>query len=102
LRNKRDTAQHANEYFRNIPKGTSPIADEIDGADPTAPVAEDGAEALLDILSALEVIYPQNVTVFSTEEGSFGDPDGNDGFYDNFLEAIDGSYCDKSSGNYPR
>jgi tripeptidyl-peptidase-1 len=86
----------ANGDCRNIPQGTSPIADEIDGASATSPQSTDGGEALLDINAALEIIYPQNVTVFTTSSDV---QDDGDGFFDNFLDAIDGSYCDSSSGN---
>ena len=62
------------QYFTHIPNGTAPIDLSIDGGapPPSAPHARDwhkvGGESDLDLQSALPIVYPQNVTVYQTDD----------------------------------
>lgn len=45
-------------------------------------------------LTVIAIIHPQGATVFQTDESQFG---SGRGFFNNFLDAIDGSYCNYSA-----
>lgn len=66
-------------YSSNIPQGTHPIADEINGANASTTVAKASTEADLDFEVAYPIVYPQNLTDFQLG-----------GFFNAFLDAIDG------------
>ena len=89
-----------------IPQGTHPTLDGIDGA--TAPVtntANAGAESDLDFQISYPIIYPQNSILFQTDDDVYEANYTFEGFLNNFLDAIDGSYCSYSAfgetGNSP-
>ncbi|PCG93932.1 hypothetical protein PENOC_085330 [Penicillium occitanis (nom. inval.)] len=72
-----------------IPNGTAPILKSIDGG--TAPGSLVDGESNLDFSLAFPIVYPQNVTLFQTDDqywSAFGQ-----GLFNTFLDAIDGSYC---------
>lgn len=78
----------------HIPNGTHPKPAFIDGA--TAPVSEQegGGESLLDFQLAYPIIYPQTITLFQTDDAPNADGEyGKMGFFNTFLDALDGSYC---------
>jgi tripeptidyl-peptidase-1 len=81
------------KYNRKIPKGTSPILRLVDGATAPASVSQAGAESLLDLSLAFPLVYPQKIELFQVDD----DPTENNyeygGFFNTFLDAIDGSYC---------
>ena len=86
-------------YSTKIPKGTGPIKNLIDGA--VAPVAQNsplnGGESDVDINLALSLIYPQSVTLYQVEDPVQAGT--RSGWLNNFLDALDGSYCTyKSNG----
>ena len=87
-----------NDFFLtlapNIPQGTHPILDGIDGATaPVATLADAGSESDLDFQISYPIIYPQNSILFQTDDDDYEDDYTYDGFLNNFLDAIDGSYC---------
>ncbi|KAH8817290.1 peptidase S8/S53 domain-containing protein [Xylogone sp. PMI_703] len=91
--------QDLNLFFENfapnIPSGTGPIAAFVDGA--TAPTSQRnaGLESSLDFDIAYPLIYPQTITLYQTDASQFeGDRIG---LFNNFLDAVDGSYCTFSS-----
>ena len=89
-----------------IPQGTHPTLDGIDGATaPVANVANAGAESDLDFQISYPIIYPQNSILFQTDDDVYEANYTFDGFLNNFLDAIDGSYCSYSAfgetGNSP-
>lgn len=71
----------------NIPQGTGPKLDLINGA--TAPNRQQdaGGESTLDFDMAYPIIYPQTMTLFQVRS----DYD----IFIAFLDAIDGSFCSK-------
>ncbi|KAJ3481543.1 hypothetical protein NLG97_g7795 [Lecanicillium saksenae] len=77
------------EVAKNIPKGTRPKIDLIswkDGKKPN-PNAANG-EADLDFDMAIPIVYPQRTEIFSVS-----------GAWEQWLDAIDGSYCQEGSDN---
>ncbi|CRG84245.1 Aorsin [Talaromyces islandicus] len=73
-----------------IPNGTAPIPAFIDGAKAPADVA--GGESNLDFQLAYPIIYPQNITLYQTDDSYYAEG-YSQGFFNTFLDAIDGSYC---------
>ncbi|GKZ19826.1 tripeptidyl-peptidase sed1 [Aspergillus brasiliensis] len=95
-----------NLFFANfaseIPQGTHPTLDSIDGA--TAPVDVDdaGSESDLDFQVAYPIIWPQNTILYQTDDPNYEDHYTYKGLLNNFLYAIDGSYCDETSSLDPQ
>ena len=75
------------EYATNIPQGTGPKVNEIDGAVAPVPASSAGGESLLDFCVAYPIIYPQGTTLFQTDDANQGQKVG---FFQDFLDAIDG------------
>lgn len=88
--------------FTNITNGTHPIDKAIDGgvASTTDP-SQDGFEAMLDLLMAYPIVYPQTITIFNEDDTWY--QNGGSYFlgayylFNDFLDAIDGSYCTYSA-----
>lgn len=87
-------------FFANftpqIPKGTTPIPLNIDGANAvTTNVSDAGEEAMLDLELVYPIVYPQTVTVFQEDDPVYEqNPNTTYTFgFNTFLDAIDGSYC---------
>jgi tripeptidyl-peptidase I len=83
------------QYSPRIKNGTAPIFDSIDGgvAQTTDQGFEYNGESDLDLQYAMTLVYPQTVTLYQVgdiyESGSFN----------NFLDAIDGTYCTFEGGD---
>ncbi|KAL8832256.1 MAG: hypothetical protein Q9191_000388 [Dirinaria sp. TL-2023a] len=98
-----------NDFFATlapqIPQGTHPTLDGIDGATAPVPVAQAGPESDLDFQISYPIIYPQNSILFQTDDNPYEANYTFQGFLNNFLDAIDGSYCTYSAfgetGNSP-
>ncbi|GKZ77719.1 hypothetical protein AnigIFM56816_000500 [Aspergillus niger] len=85
-------------FFRNftpyIPKGTHPKPAFIDGASAPVSVADAGAESDLDFQLAYPIVYPQTITLYQTDDYDYASGEvETDGFFNTFLDAVDGSYC---------
>ncbi|UKZ74649.1 hypothetical protein TrVFT333_002319 [Trichoderma virens FT-333] len=85
----------------NIPKGTYPENRLVDGAigsyeDIVATIGSNfgglGLESTLDFQSAIPLIWPQKTVLFQTND-EYYEIVGTQGFFNTFLDAIDGSYC---------
>ncbi|KAL4948193.1 peptidase S8/S53 domain-containing protein [Aspergillus filifer] len=85
---------------QQIPNGTHPVLHGINGG--VAPTAQDiaGPESAIDFQLSYPLIWPQQSTLFQTDDpvyqqmmdnGTLGQYPGG---FNNFLDAIDGSYCD--------
>ncbi|PMB69550.1 Tripeptidyl-peptidase sed1 [Beauveria bassiana] len=77
-------------YAPSIPKGTGPKVDllNFNGQKPNPEYA--AGEAALDFDMAIPMIYPQGTELFQSKDNfSRSTP----GFFNVFLDAIDGSYC---------
>lgn len=92
-------------YYPRIPNGTHPILEAIDGAVAPVSVADAGLESDLDFQISYPIIWPQNSVLFQTDDVPYENNYTFNGFLNNFLDAIDGSYCSYSAfgetGNSP-
>ena len=77
-----------------IPQGTAPKVYEINGA--KAPGEEVDGEELLDIQMAWPIAWPQNITIFQVPGISYSVYQG---LADDFLDAVDGSFCTYDGGD---
>ncbi|KAF2087709.1 alkaline serine protease AorO [Saccharata proteae CBS 121410] len=76
---------------QNIPVTTRPDLEGIDGG--TAPMAFAGGESDLDFQISYPIIYPQNSILFQTDDIPYEMDYEFVGIFNNFLAALDGSYC---------
>lgn len=101
-----------NLFFRyfapNVPQGTHPTVDSVDGG--TAPVApssiRNSGESDIDLDLSYSLIYPQSVIVYQVDDlPNASGKTGKEGFFNTFLDAVDGSYCNYTAygitGNSP-
>lgn len=91
-------------FFKNftpsIPQGTHPTPQFIDGANAPVAVNEAGGESDLDFELAYPLIYPQNISLYQTDDSFYtGLESDSSGFLNTFLDALDGSYCTYSAFN---
>ncbi|KAI1298791.1 subtilisin-like protein [Xylaria venustula] len=82
----------------NVPTGTYPEERLIDGAigsieTPSPFPLEVGLESSLDFDASWPLIYPQGVVLFQTDDEYYEYNYTYNGFWNTFLDAIDGSYC---------
>ncbi|KAH8821350.1 peptidase S8/S53 domain-containing protein [Xylogone sp. PMI_703] len=82
-------------YSSNVPSGTAPIYLPIDGGY-MAPGKDSATlgESNLDLMYAMSLVYPQSVSLYET-----GDNDSHQATENNFLDAVDGSYCSYDGGD---
>lgn len=79
--------------YNAIPIGTHPEGSMVDGAQaPVLPI-ETGGESALDFQISYPIIWPQNSVLFQTDDPQYSSTMQYPGFMNNFLDAIDGSYC---------
>jgi tripeptidyl-peptidase-1 len=98
------------KYFaKDIPKGTHPKLDSINGATAPTNPQNGGSESIIDLTLAFSLIYPQNITLYQTgftkkqakhllkeAHGSPGNKKeiaGGIAIVENLLNAVDGSFC---------
>lgn len=96
-----------------IPNGTHPAGYSIDGGRGNAtfqqwPTSNNGDEASLDLDLAYPIVYPQEIGVWSENDLHYQHWIKNDTWlwgFNQFLDAVDGSYCTFSAygetGDYP-
>lgn len=91
-----DLDLHFQKYNPNIPQGTHPKLDSIDGG--FAPVPADSelntGESALDMQIAYSLIYPQKIILYQVDDAVY---DPIDMEFNTFLDALDGSYCTYSA-----
>jgi tripeptidyl-peptidase I len=54
---------------------------------------------MLDLDVAYPVIYPQNVRLFSVDDFHYDNVQFTNGYFNTFLDALDGSYCTRTAFN---
>lgn len=82
--------------YGNVPNDTAPILERIDGGYLSNETGSGTrGESNLDLCYAMALVYPQNVTLFQVGDGVVWNPATNN----NFLDAIDGSYCTFEGGD---
>ncbi|KAI0016302.1 subtilisin-like protein [Xylariomycetidae sp. FL0641] len=99
-----DLQSFLEQFAPNIPPTTRPLNVSIDLDEWHYNISGDPSqyqpgEADLDIEMALPIIYPQNVTVFQTDDDWYAYDTTHQGLFNTFLDAIDGSYCNYSAYN---
>ena len=82
---------------REIPSGTGPTLDSIQGGvdQTTTQSFNDNGESDLDLEYAIALVYPQQVTLYQTGDLVIG------ASFNNFLDGIDASYCSSGGGDNP-
>lgn len=73
--------------------GTAPKVNSINGA--TAPGAAIDGEESLDLQMAYPITFPQTIEIFQTPSNN------KNGFGNDFLDAVDGTYCTYDGGDDP-
>ncbi|KAK8006812.1 hypothetical protein PG989_000802 [Apiospora arundinis] len=86
----------------NIPKGTYPEERLVDGAvgaieEPSPYPIEAGSESALDFDAAWPLIWPQGTVLYQVDDEYYEHSSNFSGFWNTFLDAIDGSYCSYSA-----
>lgn len=71
-----------------IPNGTFPTVNQIDGAVNVNTESAGGTEALLDFQISYPIIYPQNSILFLTDSEQQAESEHNVGMFNTFLDAI--------------
>ncbi|KAL4903035.1 hypothetical protein BDW74DRAFT_157321 [Aspergillus multicolor] len=84
-------------FTKHIPNGTHPKVNGINGGfAPTPYLNSSGPESTLDLEMSYPYIWPQNAIVFQIDDPKWFE-NGTDapytGIFNNFLDGIDGSYC---------
>ncbi|TVY83605.1 Tripeptidyl-peptidase sed1 [Lachnellula suecica] len=80
-------------FAQSVPQGTGPKLEAIDGAVAPNPVTSAGPESDLDFQVTYPLIYPQGTVLFQTDDPVYEANYTFQGFLNNFLDALDGSYC---------
>lgn len=103
--NQIDMDRWFRDFAPEIPNGTHPDVKSVDGGVAPGPQGA-GFESFLDLQIAYPLLHPQGIVLYQVEDEvySHGDFD-HKGLFNNFLDSIDGSYCDYSAygetGNNP-
>ncbi|KAH8895210.1 putative alkaline serine protease AorO [Thozetella sp. PMI_491] len=85
-------------YATNIPKGFGPKIDLIDWPKGTSPNPNNAeGEAALDFQVSIPIIYPQSTELYQSHDNYDGS--SHLGFLDQWLDAIDGSFCTYEGGD---
>ncbi|KAI9661283.1 MAG: hypothetical protein M1821_009610 [Bathelium mastoideum] len=92
-----------NSFFQtftpNIPQGTAPKLQSINGGQAPSSPNMTSFEADLDFQVAYPIVFPQSTQVFQVNSGQFSP-------FNQFLDAIDASYCNATAfgitGNTPQ
>lgn len=99
---QKDLDMFFSQYAPYIPNGTHPLENDIDGGSGPVKWGYANPEADLDIQMVYPIIYPQNVQVYQI----YGDTVtlwglNYTGRFNQFLDAIDASYCVYDGGDDP-
>ncbi|KAL6894867.1 peptidase S8/S53 domain-containing protein [Trichoderma evansii] len=85
-----------------IPTNTTPLFDSIDGAQRFSNnltwTTTFDSETMLDITTAYPIVYPQNVRIYNVDD-LYWQESSLQGTFHTFLDAIDGSYCNRTAYN---
>ena len=93
-----------NLFFANftpqIPQGTHPTLDSIDGGQAPVPVEDAGGESDLDFQLAYPIVYPTEIVLYQVDDALYSSGEiPSQGFGNTFLDALDGSYCNYTAFN---
>ncbi|KAH8883530.1 alkaline serine protease [Thozetella sp. PMI_491] len=99
----RDLDTYWTNVYPEIPRGTYPKEDNINGAIGAGMTLDQlGTEAALDVQAVWPLIWPQKVVMYQNDDQYIerSQTEANSpykGFYNTFFDAIDGSYCTYSA-----
>ena len=85
-------------YYPQIPNGTHPTLQSIDGGQAPVDVGRAGGESTLDFELAYPLVYPQEIKLYQTDDQNNIYP-YRKGFGDTFLDALDASFCTYQGGD---
>jgi tripeptidyl-peptidase-1 len=89
------------KYFTpNIPTGTHPTLNGVDGGTAPVPQNEGGGESMLDFQLAYPIVHPQGIRLFQTLDLQTSTQTY--GIFNPFLDALDKSYCSYAGGDDPK
>ena len=98
---RKDLDIYFSTLYPDIPQGTYPEERLIDRAigaiEDTTQLVPIDLEAPLDFDSAGPLIYPQELVLFQEDDEYYESTGNFSGFWNTFLDAIDGSYCTYSA-----
>jgi tripeptidyl-peptidase-1 len=78
-------------FASNVPNGTHPAMDSIDGGMAPVPENEAGGESILDFQLAYPLVYPQKIKLFQVDDQFIANEFLYElGSFDTFLDAVDG------------
>ncbi|KAF2667833.1 subtilisin-like protein [Microthyrium microscopicum] len=87
-------------FASNIPTGTHPILNSIDGGKAPVEMNDAGDESILDFQLAFPIVYPQKIKLFQTNDDFVAQNRTLElGSFDTFLDAVDGSFCTYGGGD---
>lgn len=90
-----DLNQFYKKFAPKIPNGFGPKIDLIDWGNTKPDPSQAVGEAALDFDVSYPIIYPQNIELYQTNANFDGR--SHLGFFNQFLDAVDGPYCTSSS-----
>ena len=77
-------------FTPNIPQGTHPILNSVDGGVAPVPVSEAGGESALDFELAFPLLYPQQAMLFQTDDINYSNGNlSTVGIYNDWLDSVD-------------
>ncbi|OKL58204.1 hypothetical protein UA08_06451 [Talaromyces atroroseus] len=86
--------------YNEVPEGTYPKPQLIDGANYSVPAYSslNGGESNIDIEMAFSLIYPQEVVLYQVDDQLYEPAEvATTNLFNTFLDALDGSYCTYSA-----
>lgn len=89
------------KFATNIPKGFGPTVHYIDYNGDIPDGSEATCESALDFDIALPIIYPQRSILYQTNN-NLNVESTTTGIFNQFLDAVDGTYCTKDGGDDPK
>lgn len=92
-----DLNTYFSKYATNIPSGTGPIIDKINGGSAPSSQSSAGLEADIDFEMAYPLVYPERLLVY--EDSSPGAGEATETFLTGFLDYVDGSFCTSAEKN---
>ncbi|KKK13562.1 hypothetical protein P175DRAFT_0483455 [Aspergillus ochraceoroseus IBT 24754] len=93
---KSDLDLYWNNIYDEVPQGTYPTPQLIDGANYSVPAYSswNSGESNIDIEMTLSLIYPQEVVLYQVDDQLYEPAEvATTNLFNTFLDALDGSYC---------
>ncbi|SMR49506.1 unnamed protein product [Zymoseptoria tritici ST99CH_3D1] len=94
--NQEDLDLFYTQWAKHVPNGTRPDLKSVDGGQAPVPLIDlaHRSESTIDLGIAYALTYPQKITLYQVDDDV---QVFTNGFYNTFLDALDGSYCTYSA-----